>query len=148
MDHAISCGVCIIIAAVEGQECFAFSLLCYIALLGIPSWGFYVVRNDKIYLGFYINCPIFLFNFKSIWMSSICLHKRPNTKFHRNPSSCWVSCWYMRQRDRLTKVMGAFHYYVHSPKNKWYMYCIWLCMFHASSYNMYINQQDAQNSCH
>lgn len=66
MDHAISCGVCIIIAAVEGQECFAFSLLCYIALLGIPSWGFYVVRNDKIYLGFYINCPIFLFNFKSI----------------------------------------------------------------------------------
>ena len=30
---------------------------------------------------------------------------------------------------------------------KYVNYSIWRCMHRASSYNKYINQQDAQNSC-
>lgn len=98
-----------------------FALVRYLVLSGMPSWAFYVVRIDKIYLGHHIICPIFSFNFNQIWMSSVCFHKRPITKFRGNLSSWSHACTRDRGTGRLkvmTKVMGAFCDNVHAPKNK------------------------------
>lgn len=40
-------------------------------------WQLYVMRNNKMYLGFHVNCPVFMSNFNQIQILSTESHESP-----------------------------------------------------------------------
>ena len=113
-------------------------------------WPFNVACVNKNVHSLEAKFPIFLSDFNHICISSTDFHKI--FQFHWNPPSGRRLMHAEKQTDKEVdgwvwrRLKGAFADYAKAPR----LTCtktIWRCMHHASSYNMYIKQQDAQNSC-
>jgi len=104
----------------EIQYCILHVLLSYMPLSTKENtncctkmllWQIYITRNNKMYLGLHVNCPIFLLFVFKLGVPWQIFLKVSNIKFHRNLSnwSCTDTYWLTDQwADRQGEASGLF----------------------------------------